>query len=693
MKKILTLAIGVSIALFSNAQNYTITSGSGIDAQFDNELNSPSSNPILVLTGTQHNVLSNSITLPFAWKFYGQPVTSYKVSTSGFITFNTASTANDTTNTTLPTTGGPNNAIYAFWDNLELRPQGTADEIYAITYGTAPQRHHIIFWRSVSHRDQVAAQNMYFALRISECGDFEVARVGGSGVAGVTSATVGCENFDGSVGAMVAGSPNLVFADDDGSDLSLFVTHKFKWDAIAYDVAIKEISSETMTLEGSVPVGGLVENMGNTTITSMEVTYKIDNGSPVTQTLTGLTIAPGDEYSFFHPTFWNATEGVHKIELSIGNLNGSYADERNCNNTSSLSTYVVNNNNAVKKTPLFEILTGSTCPPCRPGNINFHDVVDTKNEKDYVQVKYQQDFPGTGDPYATAESVGRRDYYGVSSIPTMLIDGGWYQSAADFTENDYTTYTSKKTFISLLGTYSMDTFDKIMNIKVRYTPLIDLTALTSAKLHIAIVETITKKNKKSNGETEFYHVMKKMIGNENGLALSNLVPNVSVDLDTSFTFMGKYRLPANGQAANHIKHATENSVENFSNLRVAAWIQVNDPGFPESKYVIQAYNLTDLSEGGVGIKTTELDQNNFTIYPNPANEFATLRYNLAKETAMEIKLMDLTGKVVFQSTKMTKNAGEHENIIHTDRLANGIYNMVLNVDGKIITKKLVVANQ
>jgi hypothetical protein len=41
---------------------------------------------------------------------------------------------------------------------------------------------------------------------------------------------------------------------------------------------------------------------------------------------------------------------------------------------------------------------------------------------------------------------------------------------------------SKQTFLSLLGTYSMDTFDKKMSIKVRYTPLADMTFIDYCKI-------------------------------------------------------------------------------------------------------------------------------------------------------------------------------------------------------------------
>lgn len=696
MKKLLLFAIAFVCLSGLNAQNYTYQVTTGVEKEFDDAFNDAT--PASSIGSPNHNAFSNTLNLPFSWKFYGQTVSSYKISTNGFITFNTATSVNDTNNTTLPTAGGPNNAIYAFWDNLDFRASGgtngQADDAIVFTYGTAPKRHHVIAWQSVSHRTQNVSGNMWFMIRINECGDFDIIKYNGVGLAPFTSGTVGCENTDGTLGTMVTGSPNLTFDDQGGFDYEIVENIKFSYGGTAYDMSLDVLDLEETTASGQVPITGSVTNNGTTAITSFDVSYSIDNGAPVTQTITGLNIAQGSTYGFSHPTFWNATEGTHSVSVTIGNLNGAgNVDERSCNNSLETGTHVYDFNNKVKKIPLFEILTSSTCPPCKPGNETFHGIIDTKNQKDFVQVKYQQNFPGTGDPYATNESVNRRAFYGVSAIPHMNIDGGWDQNANNFTQSDYDNSTSKQTFFKIEGTYSMDTFDKKMDIKVRYTPLADFTGATGVKLHMAIVETRTTRNVKSNGETEFFYVMKKMIGNENGQTLTQLAKNVAIDVDSSFTFQGNYRLPANGQTANRINHATEHSVENWANLRVVAWIQINNNNVVKApKYVVQAYNLTDLANGGVGIKDDADIESSVAIFPNPAKEFATLSYNLKSDSKMSIRLMDITGKVVYQSNEMNKAAGEHENIIYTSQLANGVYNMILTINDKVVAKKLVVAN-
>jgi hypothetical protein len=115
MKKLLLFAVTFFNLISLSAQNYTYQISTGVDKAFDDAFNDAT--PPSSIGSPNHNAFSTTLNLPFTWKFYGQTVSSYKISTNGFITFNTANSVNDTVNTTLPTAGGPNNAIYGFWDN------------------------------------------------------------------------------------------------------------------------------------------------------------------------------------------------------------------------------------------------------------------------------------------------------------------------------------------------------------------------------------------------------------------------------------------------------------------------------------------------------------------------------------------------------------------------------------------------
>jgi thiol-disulfide isomerase/thioredoxin len=76
-------------------------------------------------------------------------------------------------------------------------------------------------------------------------------------------------------------------------------------------------------------------------------------------------------------------------------------------------------NDSVPLKPLFELFTSSTCGPC----VEAHEVLDElfeNNPNEYASIKYQMNWPGSGDPYYTEEGGVRRDYYNVNSIPVFL---------------------------------------------------------------------------------------------------------------------------------------------------------------------------------------------------------------------------------------------------------------------------------
>ena len=318
------------------------------------------------------------------------------------------------------------------------------------------------------------------------------------------------------------------------------------------------------------------------------------NGSSVT--VSGLNVAPATIQEVTMISGWNPTPGFYTGQVrTIGEINGSgAADPTPSDNNTVIQDLVIYGSSVVNRKPLYEIYTSSTCPPCKPGNEVFHSIVDTSDPTSYVSVKFQQDFPGTGDPYCTDETVTRRSaMYAISSIPRMEIDGGWDQNASSFTSAIHNSQRALPSIVEISGTYSVDKTTKKVTTSVSVKPLINLAA-NDAKLYIAIVEKETYDNVKTNGETKFEQVVKKMIPNQNGFSLAAMTAGTTFKLDTSYTFPGSYRLPTDGAAANRIKLATEHSVENFDNLYVVAWVQRTN------KTVLQSGIMLKSGSGGGG---------------------------------------------------------------------------------------------
>lgn len=151
---LLTLSV---LTLWSSWQahaqvTYTVTYSSnagnpgGINTSADGSITGWTS----ILSGSlSANAWSSVQSLPFAFSFYGTPVTQYKASANGIVTFDPAATLPAGNNTTLPSAGFPNNSIAGFWDSFtDAPPTGSNDVIYATTLGTAPNRQHWILWYS-----------------------------------------------------------------------------------------------------------------------------------------------------------------------------------------------------------------------------------------------------------------------------------------------------------------------------------------------------------------------------------------------------------------------------------------------------------------------------------------------------------------------------------------------------------------
>jgi hypothetical protein len=135
--------------------------------------------------------------LPFTFRFYGVDYTTAFISTNGVVNFLAANTS--TNNAAIPTTGNPNAAIYAYWDDLHV--DSPAASLRTETLGLAPNRRFVVEWRNVSIFGD-PSRRLDISLTLFENGQIltqtrnlaDDARERGS------SATLGIENATGTVG-------------------------------------------------------------------------------------------------------------------------------------------------------------------------------------------------------------------------------------------------------------------------------------------------------------------------------------------------------------------------------------------------------------------------------------------------------------------------------------------------------------
>jgi subtilisin family serine protease len=142
---------------------------------------------------TQHTV-----TLPFAFPFYGTNYSSVKVSSNGYLVFG-SSAATSFIPTPIPTSGAPDGLVAPLWD--DLYPPGGGG-IWHRTTGSAPNRKFVVGWIGIPHWFGNAAT---FEVILEEGTNaivfqYQDTSFGNPDLDNGASGTVGVENLAGTVG-------------------------------------------------------------------------------------------------------------------------------------------------------------------------------------------------------------------------------------------------------------------------------------------------------------------------------------------------------------------------------------------------------------------------------------------------------------------------------------------------------------
>ncbi len=173
-----------------------------------------------------------------------------------------------------------------------------------------------------------------------------------------------------------------------------------------------------------------------------------------------------------------------------------------------------------KRRALVEEFTNASCGPCASQNPQFNGVLKANYDK-VTAIKYQVNFPGY-DPMNEqnpGEVDTRRGYYGVNAVPHGTVNGtniandcsAYDGSPFCLSATDVATAYDKLTPVTMSVTHALSAnFDSVI-INVSVTSDDALTG--SLKLRVAVTEeTINFASAPgSNGETEFFQVMRKML--------------------------------------------------------------------------------------------------------------------------------------------------------------------------------------
>lgn len=457
--------------------------------------------------------------------------------------------------------------------------------------------------------------------------------------------------------------------------------------ATTIDASLVSLSPATgsgasyVVLNNSVVFTGIIRNEGTAPITEMDLSYSNETGVH-TDHIANLNIAPGGEYHFTHSSRYTVlTYGSHAIDMQVS-VTG---DHNTANN--SLHTSV----EGVAFIPVHHVTveeaTGTWCGWCVRGMVyldSMHSVHptdcdliavhnsdpmqnsaynsgvsglvpgypstlinrDVVSDPQYIFPDYANsigDF-GTADllPIVSYNSSTRHATVDVSATFAVALNGD-YRLACVFTEDDVTGTTS--------GYNQSNYYSGGANGQMEM-PGYDFAALPSSV---------------PAAQMAYDFVARNIAGGFNGLA-GSLPTSIPINSTQNYTF-----------------HYTIPSQYDVTQMKVIILLIDNTTS---TKHIMNSASGAVL----MGINDPSSSIGAVSLYPNPANDNATIHLNLSQTEDVIISVYDIAGELISAENKGQVAQGEHNFNLGTANLAKGMYMVKVTAGNSEQTIKLLVTH-
>jgi hypothetical protein len=429
-----------------------------------------------------------------------------------------------------------------------------------------------------------------------------------------------------------------------------------------------------------------IVNAGTTVINSFDVNLNY-GGTNYPQAVTGVNISSTSNYAVTLNTL-PLVAGNQVYTATVSNVNGGVDDVSTDDTLIGSINPVVP---AVGKMVVSEEGTGTWCQWCPRGAV-FMDQFNTKYSQFWAGIAVHNGDPMTVTDYDAA--------FGglIAGYPSALVDRGNDADPSGMTPDFLTrVQVAPKAFISNGATW--DVLTRTLNVSV--TADFQASANSNYKLACVLTEDAV------TGTGSGYNQSNAYSGGNNGVmggyeALGNPVPAAQMVYD----HVARAIAPSFDGYANSFP-ATVNSAEqhtiNFSFVLPTSWDenQIHIVGLlidPTGKIdnagkatITEAVSngYVDGSNAGLFEATENQLDESVNIYPNPANAQTNIALNLKSSSEVEVRILDLSGKLMNQRNYGLLEGNTNITIYTTD-YSSGVYIIETTINGKKIQKRLIV---
>ncbi|MBK7231695.1 MAG: Omp28-related outer membrane protein [Saprospiraceae bacterium] len=432
----------------------------------------------------------------------------------------------------------------------------------------------------------------------------------------------------------------------------------------------------------------LIRNIGLSPITSLELTTKVGNGTPETNTFSNLNIAPLASTTLNLAKIVYAP-GANDLDVTISKVNGQNDDDQANNTKISSITGVVP---AQHKVVVAEEATGTWCQWCPRGAV-FMDSMDRTYHKYFAGIAVHGG-SATEPMRIPVYDAGLTSFPGFQGFPSVIFDRGIIIDPSDLETSFYDNIVVETPVILTNGaTWNPTTGDLVVSVKADFIK--DLSG--DYRFNMVLVENGVK------GNTSAYNQSNAYSGGANGkMGGYEILPNPVPASRMTYNHVARIIMDGfdglSGYLPNVLSSGTTHYITYTTNLPIAwkeANIEIIGMVYGPAGEVVNATktSIAEAVANGLFVSTENPTEalSPMKITPNPAAENSQVELELSTPSQVRLEILDLTGKVI-QSRNYGQLEGSVVLPIQTLGMNNGVYTIRVNLDGEAQTKKLVVSH-
>jgi len=429
-----------------------------------------------------------------------------------------------------------------------------------------------------------------------------------------------------------------------------------------------------------------VRNLGVDVITSATITVDY-NGTNISNDFTGLNLASLATTTLSMPTTLSLVAGSNTMTATLSNVNGTVDGDAGDNQTSITINAI---SPALGKMVVGEEGTGTWCQWCPRGAV-FMDMMESKYPGYWAGIAVHNADPMTVTEYDAALTV--------SGYPSALVDRGTEMDPSEmevaFLDN---IVIAPSAFIT--NGANWDATTRVLDVSISAN--FQTAANNNYKLAIVLTEDEVTGTGSTYGQSNAYAggasgVMggyellsnpvpaSQMVYNHVARAIApsfggtNIAFPATINSGETYTINASFTLPTTwDETQMHIVGMLVNQSGTVNNAGKATLTEAIANGFVSGTPI-----------NNVGIADQNQIDASLAVYPNPANEYTSIKVQLKNEQNVTLKLIDMNGRTVASRNYGQMN-GASEIQLNTSNFEAGLYLIQLSLDNTIVSRRLII---